>query len=386
MKSNSLSIAAIKARLRIEEVIRGRGVSLQAPSQGSTRLTGNCPFHQDETPSFTVYIVTQRFHCFGCGANGDVIDFVERFEKCSRQEAMQRLAEASYVTPLSGKQEQPRQKQRRTTVRLDVTTTGRQDEHTELLSLAQYHYHRSLLKHDAMMAHLHEQRGITREGILLCGLGYADGSLHAYLNAAQRQEAREIGLMSVMAHERLFQRVIIPERDEEGWSTWMIGRLVTQEETKRSPKYLGLSLPKPLLGYGLARKRQAQGDRPQAIVVVEGALDYVIATQWLLPIWCVALIGTHASRSQLAALLDLQERAQGCPILLGLDADEAGRRASFQLMMQIARHERSVGEVLPIYGVKDIGELAQRPDGRDLLEQNIQYALTLLQPAKGARQ
>jgi DNA primase len=386
MKNNSLSIAEIKARFHIEEVIRQRGVLLQAASQGSGRLTGNCPFHQEETPSFTVYLATQRFHCFGCGVNGDVIDFVERFEKCSRQEAMQRLSKASYVSPLPGKQEQPRQKQASTTMLPDVTTSGRQEDHTELLSLAQYHYHRSLLKNDAMMALLHEQRGITREGILLCGLGYADGSPHALLDAAQRQEARNIGLMSILAHERLYHRVIIPERDEGGWSTWMIGRLINQEETKRSPRYLGLSLPKPLLGYGLACKRQAQGDRPQAIVVVEGALDYVIATQWLLPIWCVALIGTHASRSQFAALLDLQERAHGCPILLGLDADEAGRRASFQLMMHIACQQRSVGEVLPIYGVKDLGELALRPDGRNLLEQNIQYALTLLQPAKGERQ
>ena len=386
MKRNSLSIAEIKARLRIEEVIRQRGVSLRGTSRSSARLTGNCPFHQEETPSFTVYIATQRFHCFGCGASGDVIDFVERFEKCSRQEAMQRLAEISSVLPLPGKREQARQRRTNTSILPHVTMTERQEEHIELLSLAQYHYYRSLLKNDAMMTLLHKQRGITRGGILLSGLGYADGSLSAHLDAAQRQEARDIGLMSVMAHERLYQRVIIPERDEEGWSTWMIGRLITQEETKRSPKYLGLSLPKPLLGYGLARKRQTHGDIPQAIVVVEGALDYVIATQWQLPIWCVALIGTHASRYQLAALLDLQERAQGCPILLGLDADEAGRRASFQLMMQIARHERSVGEVLPIYGVKDIGDLARRPDGRDLLEQNIQYALALLQPTKGARQ
>lgn len=386
MKNNFPSIAEIKARLRIEDVIRQRGVSLQTTSQESARLIGSCPFHQEETPSFTVYLGTQRFHCFGCGANGDVIDFVEQFDRCSRQEAMQRLAEASSVLPLPGKREQPRQKQTSTPTLLHVTMTGRQEEHTELLSLAQYHYHRSLLKNDAIMALLHEQRGITREGILLCGLGYADGSLPAYLDAAQRQEARDIGLMSILSHERLYQRVIIPERDEEGWSTWMIGRLLTQETTKRSPKYLGLSLPKPLLGYGLARKRQAHGDRPQAIVVVEGALDYVIATQWLLPIWCVALIGTHASRSQFAALLDLQERAHGCPILLGLDTDEAGRRASFQLMMQITRQQRSVGEVLPIYGVKDLGELALRPDGRDLLEQNIRYALTLLQPAKGERQ
>ena len=62
MTRASLSIAEIKARLRIEEVIRQRGISLRGTSRSSARLTGNCPFHQDETPSFTVYIATQCFH------------------------------------------------------------------------------------------------------------------------------------------------------------------------------------------------------------------------------------------------------------------------------------------------------------------------------------
>jgi hypothetical protein len=55
-------------------------------------------------------------------------------------------------------------------------------------------------------------------------------------------------------------------------------------------------------------------------------------------------------------------------------------------MMHITRQERSVGEVLPLDGAKDIGDLGLRPDGRDLLGKRIQYALALLQPAKGERQ
>ncbi|HEY7420167.1 MAG TPA: toprim domain-containing protein, partial [Ktedonobacteraceae bacterium] len=158
---------------------------------------------------------------------------------------------------------------------------------------------------------------------------------------------------------------------------------VEQRVTKRVPKYLGLSLSKPLLGYGLACKQSAYGQVPQAIVVVEGAIDFVIATQWQLPIWCVSLIGTHASRRQLAALLELQQQAGGAPILLGLDADDAGSQATKRLMEQITERGRLVGELPSMDGVKDIGDLGGRADGREVLGASIQDALALLKTTKG---
>ena len=61
-----LSVDQIKASVRIEDVVRRRGVALRATANGE-RLEGHCPFHPfDETPSFNLYVTTQRYHCFGC--------------------------------------------------------------------------------------------------------------------------------------------------------------------------------------------------------------------------------------------------------------------------------------------------------------------------------
>lgn len=376
------SIQAIKVRVQIEEVIRQRGVTLHAGNQSGERLVGHCPFHQpDANPSFNVYVETQQYHCFGCGAHGDVINFVEQFDGCSRQEAMQRLSALADVLPSPiRKYVPPFRPQRVTSSDLPpVHTMRRPKEQRELLSFAQQHYQRSLLEHPALLAYMREQRGITREGILLSGMGYADGTLRSQLDEAQRREAQAVGLLNRAQQERLRRRIVIPERDEEGWCHWMVGRCVEQQVTKRVPKYLGLSLSKPLLGYGLACKQSAQGQAPQAILVVEGAIDFVIAAQWQLPIWCVALIGTHASRRQLAALLELQQRARGVPILLGLDADEAGRQATMRLMEQIAERGRRVEELLSLDGAKDIGELGRRADGREVLGTSIQDTLAQLE-------
>ena len=77
---------AIKASVRIEEVI-GRTVKLTR--RGSEYL-GLCPFHDEKTPSFTVYR-GNRFHCFGCGEKGDVIDFVQKTRHCTVAEALEYL-------------------------------------------------------------------------------------------------------------------------------------------------------------------------------------------------------------------------------------------------------------------------------------------------------
>ena len=74
----------LKSLVRLEEVVAAR-VPLR-PS-GAT-LMGRCPFHDDRSPSFTVYPLTQTFHCFGCGAHGDVIEFLMRSEGLTFSEAL----------------------------------------------------------------------------------------------------------------------------------------------------------------------------------------------------------------------------------------------------------------------------------------------------------
>jgi hypothetical protein len=175
-------------------------------------------------------------------------------------------------------------------------------------------------------------------------LGYADGSLlPELLCTPEVQEVAEtIGLLSATRQERMIERLVIPECHDQTCH-WMIGRALYRLPSKqRTPKYLGLSLNKPLLGYGLALKRLRERRLVRAILVVEGAIDYVIASQWELPIVCVALVGTHASMRQLVMLLDLQRRAGQVPLLISLDADDAGRQASTHLLNQLRQRTSSL--------------------------------------------
>ena len=81
-------IQEVVRRNDIEEVI---GQYVQLRRRGRT-ATGLCPFHNEKTPSFVVYPDTQSFYCFGCGAAGDVINFVRKYNNLGYVEAVKQLA------------------------------------------------------------------------------------------------------------------------------------------------------------------------------------------------------------------------------------------------------------------------------------------------------
>ena len=83
-----MDIKKIKNKLKIEEII-SRYIDLKP--MGSNLLRGYCPFHPETKSSFTVYIDTQSYFCFGCGAWGDVINFVMKIENISFTEAINLL-------------------------------------------------------------------------------------------------------------------------------------------------------------------------------------------------------------------------------------------------------------------------------------------------------
>jgi len=86
--SGTIDVAAIRADFPIEDVVRAAGVQLRATGQG---FTGCCPFHDDSTPSLSVGGVPDRFTCFGSGAHGDVIDFVQRLHGLTFVDAVRSL-------------------------------------------------------------------------------------------------------------------------------------------------------------------------------------------------------------------------------------------------------------------------------------------------------
>ena len=340
-------IDGIKHRNPIEEVVAGHGVALR---RSGTHLMGLCPFHQDEHPSLVVYPETRSFYCFGCGASGDVIDFVRRAAGLSFVDALERLgghrdgrtspagqaAPASPPPPGSG------------------PDPGRGASFGERLSLddrmiltaASGVFHETLLHTSKALRYL-EERGIGMPVVRRCQVGFSDGrSLRRYLQRRRLslRRATEMGLFWPRhgRGETMAGRIVVPEL-RAGQCIWMLGRALDDD---RQPKYWGLSLPKPILGYERVR------GRPN-VVVTEGAFDYLTGVGWGLPI--CALLGTQVRAGRLAFL----ERARR--VLIVFDSDEPGRQAAADLAGRLGPRARVVR--LP-EGVKDLNDLARREDGR----------------------
>ncbi len=358
-------IVQAKTAVRLEDVCRQRGVALSVCS--NERLEGCCPFHEDHTPSFNVYVESQRYCCFGCGAQGDVIDFVRALDGCSFAEAVQRLLPMQSVTRFqSVRPSVPVRSVRR---KEPIRSNGRKDDCDDfmpLLTQALAIYHETLL-HTPLAQQYLATRGIEMAAITRCRLGYADGtSLRLALRGNEQAwgQAQRAGLLTRGGKEWLSGRLIIPDLRGER-CIWMIGRALPtpiHPLCKANDKYLGLSIPKTLLGYEVALSElKAPRTRPlQGILIVEGAIDYVLARAWELPCLCVAFLGTHPSRSQLQALLHLHAVSR-LPFLDWHDADERGRLASLHLLAQL--HGLPVRLFPEIALSKDLADLGTQPDG-----------------------
>lgn len=329
----SVDIEMVKHRNPIERVIAAQGVKLQ---QRGARFVGCCPFHEEEHPSLVVYPATKSFFCFGCRASGDVIDFLRRKEGIGFREALDMLGERPAPSP-----EAPRPEP--AAARPAPVTQLAVDDRL-ILSAACDLYHETLLRSDRALQYL-ERRGVGMPVIRRCRVGFSDGqALRPYLRRHRFsvRRATDMGLLRKDGSESLAGRVVIPEL-RAGHCAWMVGRALDN----RRLKYLGLSLPKPILGYEGVRGRQR-------VVVTEGAFDYLTGVGWNLPI--CALLGTHVRTGRLSFL----ERAE--EVLIVFDDDDEGQRAAHELADSLGDRARIVE--LP-GGVKDLGELGAGSDGRD---------------------
>src|SRR6516165_9183461 len=75
------------------DIVRVVGEYVKLRKSGAQNFQGLCPFHSEKTPSFSVHAMRQFFHCFGCGASGDVFAFVQKIENITFPEAVRAVAE-----------------------------------------------------------------------------------------------------------------------------------------------------------------------------------------------------------------------------------------------------------------------------------------------------
>ncbi len=340
-----VDLHALKERHPLGEVVEAAGVRLHG--RGRVRQ-GVCPFHEEVEGSFTVYADSERFHCFGCGEGGDVLDFVRRAEGLSLPEAIRRL-DASPPTTAPVRHATRERRSRAAVAPPDPA----------LLTAAARYYAGELRRSREARAYL-ASRGVGIETAARLGLGYAPGrGLRTALASAGFAEARvrESGSVDRARRERFAGMVTVLEI-AGGRVRWLAGRAIDPE---RKPRFQALPGPKPVLGLGRI------GLAPPWAVVAEGIFDWLLLTEWAIPA-CAAL-GTHGMERVAAAL-------RGCQnVFLAFDRDDAGREATAVLGSLLGRRAAVVS--LP-EGVADVAELAAKPHGRRtflrLLEQAARAA------------
>jgi DNA primase len=322
----------IRGRADILEVV-GQVVKLKRAGEN---WKGLCPFHTEKTPSFTVNPKRNIYHCFGCGAGGDVFSFLMRQERVAFPEAVRALAERAGVTLPDAGARAPE-------------VDGKLEALRRAMALAAEFYSASLRERGGEKARAYlEQRGVDPEVARRFGLGYAPESWNALLGVMARHGIGEDLLVQAGLalarqngpgfYDRFRGRLLFPIRDVQGRVVAFGGRALSGEE----PKYLN-SPETPLyvkgqLLYALDVARTAMRERGRAIIV-EGYLDCLMAHQHGFG-ETVAALGTAFTQAQLGLLRRYAEE-----VVALFDADAAGQKASTRLeeMMTDGMDLRNLG-------------------------------------------
>ncbi len=307
----------IKDAVDIVDVI-GKRLDLKRSGSSYKAL---CPFHSENSPSFFVSPQIQRYKCFGCGASGDVIEFLEQYDGMSFIEALKTLADQAGIE-------------------LKQYAKTKDDEvREELLEILQWaaKYYRYLLNEHKLGQKARDylkDRGIQKSSIKLFKLGYAlpawDG-LFNYLTKKKKFKPDlivETGLVikhrAGRYYDRFRDRVVFPLKNHRGQIVGFSGRIIQQTD-KKQPKYINTPetrlYHKAKTLYGYSELFQNIRDKKE-VIVCEGEFDVISSNQ--VHVGNVVAIKGSALTIEQARLL---ERTVD-KVTLSLDADQPGVKAT----------------------------------------------------------
>lgn len=284
---------------------------------------GPCPFHSEKEPSFAVMPEKQAFHCFGCGAGGDVFKFLMLKENMTFPEAVRLLAEQNGVAiPVFGAAPDREQ--------------ARRAERAYRLNMLAKEYFRSVLQsHDAagVAREYLAERGLSREALELFQVGFAlpawDGLLVTLSKQGfQLKELVEAGLAtkgeeSGRCYDRFRSRIMFPIWDDRGRVAGFGGRVIDETQPKylNTPETTYFNKGKVLYGLHLAKSSIREKG---FVIIVEGYLDVITAHQFGITN-VVASLGTSLTRDQARLIMSYVR-----DVMVAYDADSAGVAATLR--------------------------------------------------------
>ena len=343
-------IQEVVRRNDIEEVI---GQYVQLRRRGRT-LSGLCPFHNEKTPSFVVYPDTQSFYCFGCGAAGDVINFVRKYNNLSYVEGVKQLA-SRVGMPLPEEDDQESRARQRL---LEINRCA-----------ARYFYEQlNAETPEAALARRYwkEKRGLTDATIRRFGLGYAPQDFGGLLHYLRRRgfsesELEHSGLIKRSEKGNLYDifrhRVMVPIIDVRGAIIAFGGRVLDDSKPKyiNSPETMVYHKSRTLFALNVAKKSSNK-----RYILCEGYMD-VIAMHVAGFDTAVCACGTALTSEQVKLLSEYADE-----VVLCYDSDEAGQKATERSLGLFANSSVKVS-VLSYQGAKDPDEFIKKY-GRDRFE------------------
>jgi DNA primase len=336
----------IKDAASIDEVV-GQYVKL---TQRGKNLLGLCPFHADTSPSFTVAPEKGIFHCFGCGAGGNVFSFLMQYHRLSFPEAVQELARR-YGIPLNLKELGPQGAQQ----------AKKRTAAYELNAAAAAFYAATLASSEGKPGRDYlAKRGLTPEISRAFQLGYAVDKWDALRRHLQNRGislelAQDVGLLMPRErggyYDRFRHRIIFPIFDRQSRVIAFGGRIIGEGEPKylNSPESLLYSKGRTL--YGLPQAAEALRATGVALVV-EGYLD-LMALQVHGIGNVLATLGTALTRDQVRLLKSLAAK-----VVLVYDGDAAGAQAMKRAFPLFAQENLAV-RALPLPAGLDPDSYAQ---------------------------
>lgn len=335
----------LKMKTDIEDVI---STYVTLKRRGAT-LVGLCPFHNEKTPSFTVYPATQSFYCFGCGAGGDTITFLKKIENLDYLDAVKTLAQrAGLQMPQEG---------------FDDSLSKRRRRILEMNREAARFYHSVLLSPEGKVGYdYYIGRALSAATINHFGLGFAPNQWDALLKhmrakGYQPAELVDAGLARKGQkgyYDNFRNRVMTPIIDVRGNVIAFGGRVLDDSK----PKYINT-------GDTLVYKKTnelfalnfAKDSKEDALILCEGYMD-VIAMHQAGFTNAVAGCGTALTTEQVRLISRYAKE-----VILTYDADEAGQKALQKAMTLFDQTDVKV-RIPALVGGKDPDEII-RTYGRD---------------------
>ena len=280
-------------------------------------FVGLCPFHNEKTPSFNVYLQSNSFYCFGCGVGGDLITFIEKIENLSYIEAIRFLAQRTGIKM----PENDGKTQELLSIKTRIFEINRES--------ARFFYERLYSEEGKKALEYLKNRGLSSKIIRKFGIGYSPNSRYEIINYLKKKGFKYeeminanlvYGKNGLKVAARFFDRIMFPIIDLRGNVIAFGGRVMSDQQ---KPKYLNtsdtLAFKKSLNLFSL---NFAKSDNDGILILVEGYMDVIALHQAGIKN-VVATLGTALTIEQARIISRYAKEVVIC-----YDSDEAGEKAA----------------------------------------------------------